>query len=100
MLKILRAEHILAIILTSIFLLCDAVVLCFFISNFDSTPEMSSSDAAEYHIVQTPALSIKTLIGTPQGPATDANANSVKQLNDVISAQLKTLTQTKVPPKF
>lgn len=99
MLNILRAEHILAVFITGIFLLCDIAVLCFFISNFDPTPQITSTAmATEHRIIQTPALSVRTLMGTTPGTVTDANADVVKQLDEVISAHLKTLTQTKSTP--
>lgn len=99
MLKILRAEHILAVFITGIFLLCDIAVLCFFISNFDPTPQITTADAvAEHRIIQTPALSVRTLMGTSPGTVSDLNADVVKQLDEVISSQLKTLTQTKSTP--
>lgn len=99
MLKILRAEHILAVFITGIFLLCDIAVLCFFISNFDPTPQITAADAVtEHRIIQTPALSVRTLMGTMPGQTTDMNADVVKQLDEVISSQFKTLTQTKSTP--
>ena len=99
MLKILRAEHILAVFITGIFLLCDIAVLCFFISNFDPTPQITTADVvAEHRIIQTPALSVRTLMGTFPGKTADMNEDVIKQLDDVISAQLKTLSQTKSAP--
>lgn len=99
MLKLLRAEHILAVFITSILLLCDVAVLCLFISNFDPTPEIATSTiVAEHRIIQTPALSVRTLTSTTFGGDTTLNADVVQQLEDVISTQLKTLTQTKSAP--
>lgn len=99
MLKTLRAEHILAVIITGIFLLCDIAVLCLFISNFDPTPEIATSTVvAEHRIIQTPLLSVRTLTSTTLGGNTDLNEDVVQQLEDVISTQLKTLTQTKSAP--
>lgn len=98
MLNKLRAEHILAVFITSIFVLCDIAVLCFFISNFDPTPEIATSVAADHRIIQTPTLSVRTLMGTIPGQSTNLDVDAVKQLEEVISAQLKTLTQTKSAP--
>lgn len=99
MLKTLRAEHILAIILTGIFLLCDIAVLCFFISAFDPAPEIASAtDVAEHHIVQTPELSVRSLTNATFGLGADSQKATVQQLEEAISIQLKSLTQTKSAP--
>lgn len=99
MLKTLRAEHILAVFITSIFLLCDIAVLCLFISNFDPTPDMTTSTlSAEHRVIETPLLSVRTLTSTTLGGSTNLNEDVVQQLEDVISTQLKTMTQTKSTP--
>lgn len=98
MLNKLRAEHILAVFIAGIFVLCDIAVLCFFISNFDPTPEVATSFATEHRIIQTPSLSVRTLMGTIPGQSIDTNVDAVKQIEEVISTQLKTLTQTKSAP--
>lgn len=99
MLKTLRAEHILAVFITGIFLLCDIAVLCLFISNFDPTPEIvTSTIVADHRIIESPLLSVRTLTSATLGGSTDLNQDVVKQLEDVISTQLKTLTQTKSAP--
>lgn len=99
MLKNFRAEHILAIFVTGLFLICDIAVLYFFISAFDPTPDIASQmEATEHRVIQTPMLSAKTLTVTTIGGDVDSKADAIEQLQKVLSEQLKTMTETKSAP--
>lgn len=99
MLKFFRAEHILAVIVTAAFLLCDIAVLCFFVTAFDPAPDVTPFEAAtEHRIIQTPQLDVRSLTSNTFGSNVEVKADAVKQLEDALSTQLQTLTQTKNAP--
>ena len=94
-----RAEHILAILVTGIFLLVDVAVLCFFVSAFDADPRILQNHAsAEHGYIKTPELSPQILTQTTFGGTTQSKVDAVKQLEEALSTQLQTLTQTKPTP--
>lgn len=95
----LRAEHILAIIVTGIFLLVDVAVLCFFVSAFDADPHIVRNHISTDHgYVTTPELTPRNLTQTTFGGTTSSKNEAVQQLEDALSTQLQTLTQTKHTP--
>lgn len=95
----LRAEHILAILVTGIFLLVDIAVLCFFVSAFDADPHIVKNHAAAEHgYIKTPELTPSTLTQMTLGGDTASKVEAVKKLEEVLSTQLQTMTQTKTTP--
>ena len=100
MLKLFRAEHILAIFVTAVFLLCDIAVLCFFVTSADTVTDItpSSFESAEHRVIQTPEFGLRALSSATFGGNTGQKAEAVKQLEDALNTQLQTLTQTKNVP--
>lgn len=99
MLKNFRAEHILAILVTGLFLICDVAVLYFFISAFDPSPDIASQiEATEHRVIQTPMLSVKNITVATFGGDIDSKADAIEQLQKVLSDQLQTMRETKSTP--
>lgn len=95
----IRAEHILAVFVTGIFLLVDAAVLCLFVSAFDAEPTIIQHQLSTTHgYVETPELSVSTLTSNNIGSHSKETAAAIKDLEQALSTQLQTLTQNKTAP--
>lgn len=95
----IRTEHILAILVTGLFVLVDLAVLCFFVSAFDSEPHIVHNHySAEHNVIVTPTISLDNLSLTTLGGTTESRADAVRELENALSTQLQTLTQPKNSP--
>lgn len=95
----IRIEHILAIVVTGMFLLVDLAVLFFFVSALDVEPNIIRNHVvAEHGYVKTPELNLSNLTRTTFGGTVEDKVEAVRELEETLSTQLQTLTRTDTAP--